>query len=139
MFSKIPSYTKSTTYYCYFSMISRKSSTDITSKQQAQLGTCVTGPWMEVIILSMTCHATWSSPFWSEVLGPLTNSQLCLAYNFNSVLPLIPCLSLGSFSCSLMETLTADSPLPAISTPPLRLWIELHHRQPCWINTCLDL
>lgn len=62
-------------------------------RQQAQLCTC---DWAldRGDILSMTCQVTLSSLFWSEVLGFLTSSQLCFSYNFNSVLPLIPCPSL---------------------------------------------
>lgn len=78
-------------------------------------------------LLSMTCHTTLSSTFWWEDCDFLTNSQLCLAYSINTVLLLIPCLwlsplpLLGQLFNSCIETLTADSTLPTISAPPLRL------------------
>lgn len=83
-------------------------------------------------LLSMTCHTTLSSTFWWEDCDFLTNSQLCLAYSINTVLLLIPCLwlsplpLLGQLFNSCIETLTADSTLPTISAPPLRLWTDLY-------------
>ncbi|KAK2493855.1 hypothetical protein MC885_019126, partial [Smutsia gigantea] len=57
-------------------------------------------------------------PFSSEILGSLTNSQL--------------------LQSSLTEILPADSTLPTLFTPPLRLWTELHHRLLCRVNAPLD-
>lgn len=64
------------------------------------------------------------------------------AYNVSTVRFLTPCLSFwllplplhGWILYSLTETLPADSNLPTISTPSLRLGAKFHHSFPCWIH-----